>query len=122
MPSYYGFLQIGKILWSISLDLFETEKKLISFYKAFSSISRKKEKFNIFNQIKNSIAKFINILFSKSKRYYLLEKKNKKLSSIEILIKTVLMATHVTLDLILRTHPLSRLERLSGYLHPTLRG
>jgi len=85
------FFTNWKILWSISLDLFETEKKLISFYKAFSSLSRKKEKFNIFNQTKDSIAKFIDILFSKSKRYYLLEKKNKKLSSIEILIETVLL-------------------------------
>jgi len=75
-----------KILWKISIGIYLEDKKLISFYKAFKSLSKRKEAdFSIVKHDVRSIAEFIQNLARRVERYYLLEKRSDNLSSLEIL-------------------------------------
>lgn len=83
------FFMNWNVLWIISNHLFFSQKpRLISFYKAFKSLSRKKDcKYSIISQDIEQIDAFIATLVDKVERYYLFEKKKGKLSSLEILLQ-----------------------------------
>ncbi len=76
-----------KILWNLSYKLFYLENKLISFSKAFKGFrNTTRADYKILEYSVAGIQAFIDILESKAPNYYLLEKKKKKISSLEILL------------------------------------
>ena len=76
------------ILWRISLHLYTTEGKAMSFYKAFKTFVCVKlvEVRNIFLNHQGDAGEFMDNFYSLSRQKHLLEKKKNKSSSLELLL------------------------------------
>ncbi len=77
-----------RIVWKIAQQLFCTEGKAISFYKSFKTLVhvKMKEVKDVFLNGNVSIEEFMRSFYSLSRKKHLLEKKNGKLTSLEIVL------------------------------------
>ena len=77
-----------QILWSIARSLYRQEARVISFYKAYKTLTTVKlrELRDVFIKGNKCLVDFMTNFYDLSKRYHILEKKKGKTTSFELLI------------------------------------
>ncbi len=77
-----------QMLWSIAQSLYRQEKKVMSFYKAFKTLTTLKlrELREVFTKCSKGLVHFMTNFYELSKKHHLLEKKKGKSTLFELLL------------------------------------